>query len=384
MSSDPHNEASLASTELPTTARYVGEVVYFYAFDIAHELKRDPLPTLLGQPVAQFAMDASRRAPRQLLFYKPRMIHLPPLERIGPHGALRIQRTVKLLPIGAISIMIRVPFEVGRLGELVVFHDLIFADGALHDEVRRLARDVARELMPLCVKPHPQLQEEEAYTVFCFQGPLGAVPNGSSIAASWFERHRRDVAALLTCEAAAARLSAQEVHESTASHLSYYEDDLVVIDWDAALIIDDPAAFDETLYVMELANLQLTELEAYDRILDEALERAYRDLGRTPQRPRAVLRELRELRIDLERFRDEISNITKFLGDWHLARIYAAVALRFHLGDWHRTTDAKLKTLAELYQLLKSDESNRWMMILEATIVLLFVVDLIAIFSGAA
>ena len=30
---------------------------------------------------------------------------------------------------------------------------------------------------------------------------------------------------------------------------------------------------------MELANVQLTELEAYDRLLDEAVERSYRDLS---------------------------------------------------------------------------------------------------------
>ena len=48
------------------------------------------------------------------------------------------------------------------------------------------------------------------------------------------------------------------------------------------------------------------------------------------------MRELREIRIDLARFSDELSNITKFFGDWHLARIYEAIASRFHLGDWHR------------------------------------------------
>ena len=30
---------------------------------------------------------------------------------------------------------------------------------------------------------------------------------------------------------------------------------------------------------MELANLQLAELEAYDRILDAAVDRSYRDLA---------------------------------------------------------------------------------------------------------
>ena len=60
--------------------------------------------------------------------------------------------------------------------------------------------------------------------------------------------------------------------------MSYYENDLAVLDWDAALIVQEPGQLDEILYVLELANLQLAELEAYDRILDAALERSYRDL----------------------------------------------------------------------------------------------------------
>src|SRR5258707_15184263 len=134
---------------------------------------------------------------------------------------------------------------------------------------------------------------------------------------------------------------------------------------------------------MELANPQLAELEAYDRILDEALERSYRDLGERRARTRSdILRELREIRIDLARFNDELSNITKFFGDWHLARIYENIAARFHLSDWHRSIDGKLKTLDDLYQLLKHDQNNRWMLILEGTIVLLFIIDLIILFLG--
>src|SRR5918994_1374176 len=120
---------------------------------------------------------------------------------------------------------------------------------------------------------------------------------------------------------------------------------------------------------MELANLQLAELEAYDRILDDALDRAYRDLSRHPLRSRKqMMRDLKEIRIDLARFSDELSNITKFFGDWHLARIYQNIASRFHLSDWHRTIDEKLKTLDDLYQLLKQDLNNRWMLFLEFTI----------------
>jgi hypothetical protein len=346
-------------------------------------MTRQPVRELLGQPVAQFVVDGSKRSPKHLFFYRPQMVRLPPLERIGPGGSLRVDRVVKLLPVGAISITVRVPFDVERVEDLVGYHDLQFSNGSLHDEVRRLAEEIWRELQPHYIRPVKQLAEEEAYTVFCLESPLTAEDGTALNAENWWRANRRAVASLLTQEPDLDRLSKQEADESTGRYLSYYEHDLVVVDWDAALIIDERRNFDETLYVMELANLQLAELEAYDRILDGSLERAYRDLSLRPTRGRAnMLRELRELRIDLTRFSDELSNITKFFGDWHLARLYENISARFHLADWHRTIDGKLKTLDDLYQLLNHDRINRWMLILELTIVLLFVIDLVILFLG--
>ena len=364
-------------------ARYTGRVVYLYAFDVAYEMSRRPVTELLGQPVAEFAVDTSRRNPRHLFFFRPQMVRLPVLERVGPKGAVRVERVVKLLPVGAISITVSVPFAVESLDGLVGFHDVEFKDGSLTAEVRRLAEDVRHELRANYVRPVPHLMDEEAYTVFCLDAPLTGADGKRIRAEDWFLHHRRDVAALLTQETDVHQLSHQEAEESTARYLSYYENDLVVMDWDAAVVIDEPGDFDGTLYVMELANLQLAELEAYDRLLDDALERCYRDLATNSKRGRSkVLRELREIRIDLARLSDELSNITKFFGDWHNARIYENISARFHLGDWHRTIDNKLKTLDNLYQILSHDQNNRYMLILEVTIVLLFIIDLVILFLG--
>ena len=364
-------------------SRYVGEVVYMFAFDVAYEMTRHPVRELLGQPVAQFVVDASRRNPRHLFFYRPQMIRLPAQERLGPHGPVRAEFAVKLLPVGAISITVRVPFAVAQVEDLVVYHDLQFSNGSLAEEVRRLAEQVRHELNDHYIRPVKEVPEEEAYTVFCLEAPVMDQQGQTQSTEAWLKTHRREVAALLTQEPEMEKLSVQESEESTTRALSYYEHDLVVVDWDAALVIDKPNNFDEPLYVMELANLQLAELEAYDRILDEALERSYRDLGgRRTRSQRDVLRELRELRIDLARFSDELQNITKFFGDWHVARIYEAIAARFHLGDWHRTIDEKVKTLDDLYQLCKADQNNRVMLNLEITIVLLFIVDLVILVMG--
>ncbi|HTL30020.1 MAG TPA: hypothetical protein VL282_12395 [Tepidisphaeraceae bacterium] len=363
-----------------------GHVVYMYAFDVAYEMERKPIRELLGQPVAQFAVDASKRNPRQLFFYRPQMVRLPPLEKFGPRGVVRLERTIKLLPVGAISITVRIPFAVNRIDELVPFHDLRFSDGTyLYDHVRDLAEQVRRELHAHYIRPLAQLGDEEAYTVFCISSPIVNDRGEDLRAEDWMHMHRREISALLTEERDPARLSDQESDESSGKYLSYYKDDVVVIDWDAALIVDEPRYFDEILYTMELANLQLAELEAYDRILDDAVERAYRDISakRFSLMRSSSQRDLLEIRVDLARLSDELSNITKFFGDWHLARIYQAISSRFHLGDWHRTIDEKLKTLDDLYQLLKHDQTNRYMLMLEIAIVLLFILDIIKSVFGA-
>jgi hypothetical protein len=365
---------------------YSGEVVYLFAFDVAYEMPRTPLRELLGQPVAQFSVDASKRSPRQLFFHKPQMVRLPPVQRVGPRGPVNVQFNIKLLPVGAISISVHVPFTVSTIEDLVAYHDLQFSTGSLNSEVRQLAENIRTELASYFIRPVPQLAEEEAYTVFCIESPMSNGIGETIPAESWLHANRRKIAALLTQESNPESLSHQESDESTMRHLSYYEQDVVVVDWDAALIADDKKNFEETLYLMELANLQLAELEAYDRLLDDALDRAYRDLREAAwHQRRNVLSDLREIRIDMTRLSDELSNITKFFGDWHMARIYQNLATRFHLADWHRTIDEKLNALDDLYQLLHHDQNNLWMLVLEIAIVLLFIIDvLIILYQGSA
>jgi hypothetical protein len=382
--------AAKPSTRSRGAAKLRGQVVYMFAFDIAYDMHRRPLRQLLGEPVGTFSVDASKRAPKQLFFYRPQMVRLPPFERLGPYGLVRMNRVVKVMPVGAISISVSVPFEVDRLSDLVDYHDLRFNDGtSIADDVRALGDEARRELAPVLIKPVETISDVEAYTVFCIEGPLRKLyedGNGSGevdvTAEHFLQTNRRDVAALLTQEPDPDQLSTQEAEESSSKFFSYYHDDICVIDWDAALVVDDPREFDETLYIMELANVQLAELEAYDRLLDDAVERTYRHLagGRFGTRFGGQQRELRELRVDSARISDELGNITKFFGDWHLARLYQGLAARFHLAEWHGNVRNKLQALDEIYHLIHSERTNRTMIFLEVMIVLLFVIEIVRSF----
>lgn len=380
MATTTPNPSSIVESP-PRKTTYEGQVVYVYAFDIAYEMRRYDKPDLMGQPVAQFKVDPSRRNPRQLFFHRPLMVRMPPLEKFGPDGVVRLEWTVKFLQVGAISLTLRLPFKVESLRELTALHDVRFSDGrSIHDEARDLAEQVRQALLPYLINPRPTPSDEEAYTVFCVRTPDAAPDAAEFDADPWLIANRRRVAALLTEEFESGDLSDGEVRESTSVNLSYSRRDMVVLDWDAALVIDEPDQFEQTLYVIELANLQLTELEAYDRFLDEAVDRAYADLATTGWRKwfgHKAQRELRVLRIDMARLTDELGNFSKFFGDWHAARVYQAISTRFHLGDWQKTINTKLQTLDQMYTLMSGDRTNRWMVMLEAMIVLLIFLPMV-------
>lgn len=367
-------EPVVAARTPRTTLR--GEVVYLRAFDLAYDMRRQRIPQILGQPVRDYVAGPSKPGPKGGFFYRPQMVALPPKTYPSAAGPLEVSITVKIFDVGAVSIQVRTPFAVSSLGELVDYYGLSLAGRGIETEVVRIAEQARRELEPYLVRPVPVLGAGEDYTVFCIY-ELPAAARAGARAEDWLQENRRAVAALLTQEKDADRLSNQEAAESTERYLTYYESDLIVIDWDAALVISEQDSLEETLHVMELANVQLAELAAYDRVLDGALETAYRDLARPRRVRREVSRNLREIRIDLARLNDELLNITKFFGDWHLARIYQNLFGRFHLGDWSDVINDKLRTLADLYHLLHQDWLNRWMAILESTIVLLFIIDLI-------
>ena len=359
---------------------YRGEVVYIYAYDIAYDIKNEPVEKILTQPTRDYLVGPSKRIPRQMFFYRPRIADFAPEKRVLRSGeSLEIRKSVKIFGVGAMTVQVRVPFEVERLEDLVGYHDLKFAERGLEDEVAEFAESVRKDLAPYCVRPVPSLMQAEAYTVFCVAGLPGVEGQGVR-AEDWLTANRRRVAALLMQEENAESLSEQEVCESTGLYLSYYGDDLVVVDWDSAIVVGQQDALDDVLHIMELANVQLVELAAYDRVLDEALQVAYNDMNRqTVRSTRKMLENLRELRIDLARISDELSNITKFFGDWHLAKTHRNLADRFHLGDWQRIIGEKTRTLDGLYQILLQNRLNSVMLLLEVTIVLLFIIDLVVL-----
>jgi hypothetical protein len=201
----------------------------------------------------------------------------------------------------------------------------------------------------------------------------------------WLAPNRAAVAGLLV-GADADRVSLTQIDESFRQHRALEKSDAVVLDWDAALVVDLAGRPDDVLFTIELANVQLEEFRQMDRALDRFLNRAYDDLERRSLRffgvSSAVLGKLRRFRIDLAKLADEVTNITKFFGDWHLARVYLAARERFHIDQWKASVEGRLSQLDQLYNLVHTESFERRTLLLEVLVAVLIVLELINSFRG--
>lgn len=356
------------------------EILHLFAWDVAYELPLAEASRVLA-PAREAAVVPEKAAPRDIPSERSIHVELPDVQA----GPLVIGISANLFQFGVIALTLRYRAAGAKLSDFASHHDPRLEGGVSLGAIARKALDGLMErLRPHLKRPRISPEQPEAFTVFRFT-PADV---GMKDAGAWLIENGADVAGLLTGESDPARLSAMEVEETLAERYSYYRDDLVVIDWDAALIVDPGPAAD-VLRVFELANLQLVEYRHYDQELDRVVGRAYDDLERLTGRRmfsfRAgdLLRELRELRVSVSEVADEVENATKYIGDWHLARQYMGCAARFHLPEWRRTVEDRLKTLDELYNLVAAESSNQKMLILETVIVILFIVDLVVLAIAA-
>src|SRR3989442_585608 len=237
---------------------------------------------------------------------------------------------------------------------------------------------VIEDLVPFLHDSYEVNVDPEPYTVYCVSVTETPVRVFTTAL-------RREVTALLANDPRPDAISDEEVEDTWRNWFSYYQDDLVVLDWDAALVIEPSASYEDTLTVFELANLQLLELRTYDAFLDKVVDKAYDDLEDLFARSSLLrsghdtVKELAEVRMDLAEASFQVDNISKLWGDWFLGKVYRACAKKFELDSWRRNVEEKMKDLSEIYEVAEAELEARRLLILEFLVVLLFIVDLVLI-----
>ena len=150
---------------------------------------------------------------------------------------------------------------------------------------------------------------------------------------------------------------------------SYYPDDLAVLTWSSALIIDPTEGDSDVQLVLEFANAQLLELRYYDALLDAELPRMYDRI--------AELTGLQTLVADSTEIVERAENALKVTDDVYLARVYAAALELFRGRVWRHGIDHKLAIIRQTYAMLNAESMAVRNEVLEVAIIVLIVVEIV-------
>jgi len=296
-----------------------------------------------------------------------------------------VELSARIFDFGVVSLRMRVPVP-AEMGwqEFVDFGNRIGsgadAQAIFDGELARLLAELAPAVERMGVAT-----VTEDYTVFRVAALRddrdAALPAGSLTDA--------DVVPLLLGEERP--LSEAARRELLPHRFSYYADDLAILTWDNALVID-PTPDEETdvQYVLEFANAQLLELRYYDALLDAELPRMYDRVADARGGVRAfrnrriheLLGKMQQTVADSTEIVERVENSLKVTDDVYLARIYAAALEIFRGRVWRAGIDRKLSIIRETYAMLNDEAQAARSEALEIAIVLLIVGEIaIALFQ---
>ena len=171
--------------------------------------------------------------------------------------------------------------------------------------------------------------------------------------------------------------------ELFAHRFSYYADDLAVLTWDNALVVEPRPDDVDVEFVLEFANAQLLELRLYDAQLDAELPALYERVAHRRRRPhltrafRPLLAQLQTRLAEITEVVERVDNAFKITDDVYLARIYTAALELFRERTWRRGIDRKLDILRETYAMLNDEAQGARAEVLELIIVLLIAGEMI-------
>jgi hypothetical protein len=179
------------------------------------------------------------------------------------------------------------------------------------------------------------------------------------------------------------QLSLSARRDLLSHRFSYYPDDLTVLTWDNALIVEPRVHDHDVEYILEFANAQLLELRYYDAVLDRELPRIYDRVGKTRRRLMPIRRfspvlgAMQAQVADITETIERVENALKVTDDVYLARIYGAALELFRESAWRLGIERKLSIMRETYAMLNDESQAVRAELLESSIVLLIVAEII-------
>ena len=352
-----------------------GAVLALVQFDVCEEIQLDRLRAILGaRTVAQPSL--KHPAPGYVRYERPPVVEA--IEELQLPSGERLSGEIKYYDYGVLSVVFQLPFS-GDWKRLVGLASRWVWDVDFAAYGERIVREKMKRAAAAMTKPYTEYLSED-YLIFHVREISGA-PTAKQAVVEYGGRIAQVVRGDVI------ELAESEVAEVMQSRISYYTTDLTVIGWNAAFLYDTTAGAETAIQLLEYANSQLLEFRHYDELLTRELENVYTRLdegtgtlarwrlARSATRLHTTLIEVAELT-------EHADNAIKFLSDMFSARLYKLAAAKVGVPDYKDLVTQKVRTAEELYRFMVDQFNQSRAFLLELTVVVILIVELVFLFKG--
>jgi hypothetical protein len=357
-----------------------GKILVYRFYEVGSEVDLAKAAALVQQrqSTTRFRLDRPG-AQAMVVAVEPLTVHMGPVEVSLGDRRVTAELDVRVWHYGGASLCFCVPLPEGTTWpELVRLAHWLERDR----EIDALARVRVNEFQRAIGSAIPALNDwatHEDYVIYFLQDVEGIEAGALQL----FDKV--DVPALILAEPKE-HLSDQVRKQVRDGVSQYTRDDLALIDWNCALVIEPSGSMDVPA-VLEFANSQLLEMRYYDDLLDTRLDTLYKSVaGKRPGILSNAYSKLGEeagqIYLEIAEVVENVENSLKVVGDFYLANVFRSASARFRFKDWQTSIDEKLRNLAEMSKLLHSQVSESRSHWLEIIIIALIAVELVPFFKG--
>jgi hypothetical protein len=311
-----------------------------------------------------------------------------------PGAAGEAEVSARIFDFGGVSMRVAIPAARGLAwSDFSAFGNAVDVDTDLAPIFDRHLRTLLDRIAPAITRPAIAPITED-YIVFRINavraaggGALGdgagAGPGSSGSPLSPAAWRDEDLVPLLLNERRP--LSETARRELLPHRFSYYIDDLTILTWDNALVVEPSPGDTDVQYILEFANAQLLELRVYDALLDGELPAMYdriasarpRRLALLQRRFAGLLADLQALVADSTELVERVESALKVTDDVYLAHIYTAALDIFRGREWRAGIERKLAIIRETYAMLNAESQAARAEALEVLIVVLIAAEMV-------
>jgi hypothetical protein len=353
--------------------------IAYRLYDIGYEIDLDRASALFA-PDASTRERPARNEAQALQIVNPPLFVSLGVESLTINGGMhRAEVSARLFDFGTCSLQLRVAAPAALSWEsFTEFGNAVDTSSELASLFTRYVEALRARVAPAVERPNLASVVEE-YIVF----RLTKLTDGNRTTLSTAVLTDTHVVPLLLRERR--ELSADARRELLPHRFSYYADDLTILTWDNALVVEPRGDDRDVEYILEFANAQLLELRYYDAVLDAELPAMYDRIAATrgrfsplpTWRYRPLLARLQTRVADVTETVERVENALKVTDDVYLARIYAAALELFRGNAWRRGIERKLSIVRETYSMLNAEAQAARAELLEIAIIALIVIEIV-------